>query len=1226
MADKFANAFDDIPATAAQDFSGAFGDITEVPKQDFSTVFNDIPEIKKVSLQERIKSEAIRRRDEAIKRLPPNSNIKIPPLEIYEKDVENSKIAADVVQRPLEFVSSPLSAITEFFASGMQPGAVVPPLRDWARPLLSERENVPTLSKAAGIENPFAALAFNVLADPGNLVFSTTLLKAVKGLSSAQKIAEGMKTAKATKGFEIGERFITPTLTKEGKPSTIGRVIESAELGGTKKNLPALIMEEPKPRNIFQFDVNIERKQPFKTEQLVAKDTIQKKVGKELDVEISAGMEEGEKLFRLRDKTGKTYVEVGLKPNMESQNLMLNWLNIDEGGIDIAKPRFERGGKPVQHIHGAYEEIHGALETFAKNNGYKTIGLSEFAGGTGRLKKIGFAEVPLDDIGKVPYTMVKRVGQNVPFEAPDFLNKYRKLIPQQKLGFETAKESLEIYDYASRRSMWFDITKDNKFVFFDKTGNELARFNNIGDAKQYISSIPIMKSNYWAIQQGKFKSAEDLYDLSTGFYNSKAIQEARKGFPYAVGVGRREAIRPELQISTKPHEPDILSKLKTGIKQIDDVITTSVETNDLFDIGTGDIVTVAKGRIPIRESFIEPLNAIRDQPKDFFYKATARGKIMPSVHFIGRHGEAATEMFYRRIKVGELRETLEKNNLRSFGLNQFGLSRQERKALGNYAIALDENGANTLKKMGEVAPAWEQLNGKQQAAFEFGSGKFDEYFGRMNEARKLAGKEPLTYRGNYITFFRDYDELQKLGYHLDDKKDVLDHVMEYIHKNSPTFTSEIERKGGVIALENDYVDIFNKYANNAIHYIHTTPAVAIDRALLSELKVGEKIISLKDSAPRFYSWMQRYLDDVAGKQVGGTLGWFDRQAKELNKNIVTSLLTFNMKTGITQLASLAQSFTELGPKYFVNGLNDWLTSHASIMQKSNLITRQPEQGIGEIYKMFRKPGLVTRALEEVVGVSPNLRKVSRAYQGTTGVINKIGMTPLTFLDGQVAQVTWAGAYKKGKNYLHLGEEAAVNYANDIVVRTQGSGRISDLSEAQRTPIVKSFFTLQTFVNNNWSWLMGDVFGFGNPHMKTPDRMYKAFKLILGVTIMNYAFEDLLGTYSPFPTPIKAYMEEMDNSGIPTKALFKAGSELGQVVPGPGGALRYGSHPLGPLVEMTGSAGRKASGRPEQKTSEEIAATLVGVPGVGQFKKVKKGFVEGLPFTEAVLGSSRYKGK
>jgi len=250
-----------------------------------------------------------------------------------------------------------------------------------------------------------------------------------------------------------------------------------------------------------------------------------------------------------------------------------------------------------------------------------------------------------------------------------------------------------------------------------------------------------------------------------------------------------------------------------------------------------------------------------------------------------------------------------------------------------------------------------------------------------------------------------------------------------------------------------------------------------------------------------------------------------------------------------------------------------------------------------------------------------MRKFSRGYKGGKQAIAKIGMKPLQFLDSQTARITWQGAYTKGKEYLKMTENDAINYADDTVIKTQASGRISDISVAQRSPIGKTLFLLQTFVINDWNYLMKNVLGVSNPNMKNMERFEKIMKYLIGTNLINLIFDDIMGTYSPFPTPVKAYLKEREKGKTVPESMMMSARELLEKVPGPGGAIRYGSNPGGPLLEVLGAGGRRLTGRIEYKKSPEILGVLFGVPATSQIKKIYAGKKYGVGPIESVLGIS-----
>lgn len=1143
-----------------------------------------------------------------------------------------SKAAELALQRPFELLTSPLSAAYHGFWKGSEEfGKLMtgekPSIERIGeeiqrvisapyRPLEEKYPEFTTPSKIAGVSG-LGAIPIDIALDP--------LLPVMFG----KNITERMGRMAAPEGL-ISKYFREPYAGKlptlpELMPESVQAPIIPPEVPSPPtwrmgQNLP-MVVEKPKPlpKSLFEFDVSLGRKK-INPETLMGKDLAENRIGKPLKVEVGIGQEANEKIFKLVDKSNKTYAELGLKADEANKTLEISWLNIDAGSIPVEMRRAYRTGMEVKPIKGLNQLIHSNLELYARENNYNIIGVSPAAGNGDRLRYMGYLDIPADKVGELPYTMFKRVEQRVNF-VPDFNQKLKTLKIAEDIGFLNAQKASEINDMAVRRSMFFDVSKEKEYVFFNKTGDEINKFKNIDEAENFVKNIKITPSDYWITQQAEFKRAEVLYRKTVENTATKNIEETMK-YPKAF---EKEVIEPTykkfVQEPLPVKKPSVVTVTKET-KKVDEAINS---INSVFDTGTGEIVALGNKVIPIRESLFNVLKSIKEVPNDFYERIiTAKGWLKnPQQFFEQQPDKRIKEVFYRRIKEAEKNMTVEVINLKSEikqTTKSLNLNNKNFDRIGTFAIAQDENGLRTLQVMKKEIPT---LTENETQFYNFIRSKYEEFFNRINEAREFVGIKPIDYRGDYFTFFRNYDELEKLGYHITDGS-LAEHINRFVHKSSTVFMHEKMRKGGIIPLETNALDVFSRYATKSVEHIHMTPAVGINRALLKDMVVDSKNFSIKDNAPRFYTWMNKWLDDIAGQRATTELPHFlERTMNALNRNIVFSMLSYNIRSALIQPSALVSSFTELGPKYLMEGIINYLKSPkmSEVMKKSKvLLPRQYDESVVEAFKMVKEPGLFTKFIEGISGeIFPSMRRISRGYKGGKQVIAKIGMKPLQFLDAQTAKMTWEGAYQKGTKYLKLSENDAINYADDVVIKTQASGRISDLSAAQRTPLGKTLFLLQTFVINNWNYLARDVAGISNPNIKSKEAFEKIMKYVIGVTFTNTLFEDILGTYSPFPTPVKAYLKEREKGGSIPEAMFRSTREMAELIPGPGGAIRFGSHPGGPLMEVIGAAGRKTTGRIEYKKSPEIMGMLFGIPMTSQVKKIYTGEKYGASTIESMLG-------
>jgi hypothetical protein len=158
---------------------------------------------------------------------------------------------------------------------------------------------------------------------------------------------------------------------------------------------------------------------------------------------------------------------------------------------------------------------------------------------------------------------------------------------------------------------------------------------------------------------------------------------------------------------------------------------------------------------------------------------------------------------------------------------------------------------------------------------------------------------------------------------------------------------------------------------------------------------------------------------------------------------------------------------------------------------------------------------------------------------------------------------------------------------------------------------------------NWNWLRRHVVGIGNADISNVKAFGRVMELVGGMAAVNMFFEDVLNTQSPFPAPIRAYTEERERGGSKAKALLQSGLEMSQLSPMVGG-LRFGSSPLGALVDYVTDVGKLVSTRPgpsktfmstkkipgKVQEAIQLGARGAGLPGTSQGTKSIRAWSKG----------------
>jgi len=582
---------------------------------------------------------------------------------------------------------------------------------------------------------------------------------------------------------------------------------------------------------------------------------------------------------------------------------------------------------------------------------------------------------------------------------------------------------------------------------------------------------------------------------------------------------------------------------------------------DTVKVKRGGLTTILRDEVELLKSMVD-------------LKAARFGRILKNpIRVFEKLGDDFKEMFYRPVKEAEGAYTREIKNtterIEELEKATRKVDKNASKRIMLYALSQETDGRRILKILNKQAPI---LKEAEMNAYKQMRSEYDKFLDRLNVARAHAGKKPIQKRDNYFTHIRQMDALESLGWDLG-KVDVDTMINKGVHKNSTTFRFDISRKGAA-DIEMDAFNVFKKYANSATKYIHYTPVLSKLRELvgtkITDPATGE-VFQMIDHAPNAHAYITKWLDFVAGQK------WkmppaLESAANKLSRNMAYSTLSFNLQSALIQPTAILNTAVEIGPQWAVKGILDLMDGKGlEALKKSNVLE-------GRTFDVNIKDAAQSKAT-----------KIQQS-------IAEVGLRPLQELDAITAKATWLGAYAK-KLKETGSERVAINYADDVVTKTQASASAADLAPIQRTAAGKVITQFQTFVVNNFDWLATDVFGIGNANITKAEVAKKTLTYLVGATMLNTLYEDVLGLPSPLPRPIEAYKN---------KGLKEAVDEVASLLPIIGGNVKYGGALGGPIFDIGDQWLKKRKGEYTRNSRAELLARGLGLPGLSQVSKTLKG--------------------
>ena len=225
-------------------------------------------------------------------------------------------------------------------------------------------------------------------------------------------------------------------------------------------------------------------------------------------------------------------------------------------------------------------------------------------------------------------------------------------------------------------------------------------------------------------------------------------------------------------------------------------------------------------------------------------------------------------------------------------------------------------------------------------------------------------------------------------------------------------------------------------------------------------------------------------------------------------------------------------------------------------------------------------------------------------------------------DFAARNITWHAAVARAKQAKNgWSEQRIYEYADDIVERTQIGATKLSRAPVQQFALGRFITNMQTFVIGNWNFIAKDILEM---HGKSPEittlsnkqmrRLAKFGSLVGSMALASWVMEEMVGTYSPFPTPMKELQKQWSEDDW---NYFKLMSEFVEPLPILSNA-RYGTSLFGAGVELMESIMDKARGEYVYDDWWDIAMELGGMPGGSTISKIRKAEERGRDPLKAAL--------
>ena len=598
--------------------------------------------------------------------------------------------------------------------------------------------------------------------------------------------------------------------------------------------------------------------------------------------------------------------------------------------------------------------------------------------------------------------------------------------------------------------------------------------------------------------------------------------------------------------------------------------------------------TVFTGRQnPVYEA---ELNILKELP---VMKKT-QGVMEPSNRYIDRLGDNFKKITSDRVRQATHLKNLEYGDVaRNINKYKKDLGKKSSERIGIYATAMQKDGKELLEKHRIKIP---ELSEKEMEAYQYMRGEYEKLYNRLNEARLRSGKEPFGKRQDYFTFFKELDKANAEGFNPVTAK--LDTLENFMRPKTTAFRFSKERSKNDLMVDLDSFNVFKKYNLSALEHIHLSPELAKIKSFNNILNDNGKKFVLREVNPYAAEFLDQWVFDNLGGESSTKLGLkslkpIDNFFKKMNKNLIYSTLSYNLDSAVKQALALRNSISEIGARNVAKGVEMNMSPkwRNFVKQRSGAFhSRIFESGIDEAMKGSKK-------LKEKIG--------------------RAGLTPLQKLDEETARITWLGSFKDGLDK-YGNTEKAIRYADDILIRTQGSASRIDKAPISRTPMGRTFSLFQTFANSDWRYLKHDVLGLGKDGQKLNKN--KLFRYLVSTAVLNKVYNDGFGM-DAFPNPIKALEEAEAQGHTGARKALDAIIEVASVHPLFGSA-KYGSTVGGAAVNTIMNIYDKLQ---DGKGVDPVAGILeavklAGVPGAGRIAKRYNIYKKGGTGRDVIFGN------
>jgi hypothetical protein len=238
--------------------------------------------------------------------------------------------------------------------------------------------------------------------------------------------------------------------------------------------------------------------------------------------------------------------------------------------------------------------------------------------------------------------------------------------------------------------------------------------------------------------------------------------------------------------------------------------------------------------------------------------------------------------------------------------------------------------------------------------------------------------------------------------------------------------------------------VFN-HIDEVIHDVSHWQAVSdVNRVLSNKRVEGELTKSLGTAGVT--AIQQRLKEVAAGPPRIDALTWWERPLRYARLGTTYGALGYSVSTSIKNMAGLTTAVPEIGALNIAESVAEWAANPNKV---SEFILARSEY-------MVERGQVINRDIAQIRASIKTARKIDK--------FKDYSFWFMTQTDKVVTRPIWMAAYKKGQGMFET-EEEVIDFADDTVRRTQGSGDTMDLSNVEtRSELMRTMTIMYSAMN------------------------------------------------------------------------------------------------------------------------------------------------------------------